>query len=135
MRIQRFNRVELLIEEKDIEEAVAKFNDLFGFHLPPPDPVPGQKVRSSTDYDAQIEFFAPHGEGSPLERRLKEKGRGAIGPLVWEVDDIEEAKQWAVSKGINIVFEFTSETGIRQLHFDPDQFFGYGVTLTQLPKK
>jgi hypothetical protein len=134
VQIKRFNRVELLIQESDIEAAVEKFNDLFGFHLPPPDPVPGQKVRSSTDYDAQIEFFAPHGEGSPLAQRLEQKGRGAIGPLVWEVDDIEEAKQWATSKGINIVFEFTSESGIRQIHFDPDQFFGYGVTLTQLPR-
>ena len=63
------------------------------------------------------------------------KASGESTQMAWEVDDIEEAKQWATSKGINIVFEFTSETGIRQLHFDPDQFFGYGVTLTQLPKK
>jgi catechol 2,3-dioxygenase-like lactoylglutathione lyase family enzyme len=133
MQIRRFNRVELLVAEDDIEAAVEKFNDLLGFHLSPPDPVPGQKVRSSTDYEAGIEFFAPSGPDSPLVERLAQKGRGAIGPLVWEVDDIDEAKEWALSKGINIVFEFESETGIRQLHFDPEQFFGYGVTLTQLP--
>ena len=109
MKILGFNRVELLLPADEIDAAVAKFNDTFGFRLDPPHRVEGQPVLSTVDFDAGIELIAPGGPGSPLAPRLAEKGRGGIGPLVWEVDDIDAAREHLLRKGCRIYFEFEGE--------------------------
>jgi hypothetical protein len=133
MRILGFNRVELIVREDEIEAAVGKFNELLGTHLPQPYVVPGQTVKSATDFDGSIELVSGvNGEG-PFAARVAEKGAGQIGPLVWEVDDIDSARDWAREHGITIAFEYESEEGIRQLIFDRNEWFGFSVTLMQRP--
>ena len=91
MEILGFNRVELIVHEDEIDAAVKQFNELLGTHLPQPYVVPGQTVKSATDFDGSIEFVSGvNGEG-PFAARIAEKGPGQIGPLVWEVDDIDSA--------------------------------------------
>ena len=130
MKILRFNRVELLLPADEIGAAVAKFNDTFGFRLEPPHRVAGQPVLSTADFAAGIELIAPAGAASPLAARLAEKGRGGIGPLVWEVDDLDVAREHLVRKGCRIYFEFEGE-GVRQICLDPDEFYGYVITFMQ----
>lgn len=137
MQIKGFNRVELVVREDQIHEAVAQFNDLLGLNLPQPHAIEGHPVLSATDFDGHIEFVAPvNGEGS-FGRRLAENGAGQIGPLVWEVDDIEAAREWLAEHDFRIFFEYDSTTGnvteaaqaVHQLVLDPDQWFGFTVTL------
>jgi methylmalonyl-CoA/ethylmalonyl-CoA epimerase len=134
VKILGLNRVELLLPADEIDAAVAKFNDTFGFRLAPPHRVAGQPVLSTVDFAAGIELIAPGGEASPLASRLAEKGRGGIGPLVWEVDDLDAAREHLLRKGCRIYFEFEGE-GVRQICLDPDEFFGYVITFMQRVQK
>ena len=130
MKILGFNRVELLLPAEEIDAAVAKFNDTFGFQLAPPHRVGNHPILSTVDFAAGIELIAPGGEASPLTPRLAEKGRGGIGPLVWEVDDIDAAREHLLRKGCRIYYEFEGE-GVKQICLDPDEFFGYVITFMQ----
>jgi Glyoxalase/Bleomycin resistance protein/Dioxygenase superfamily len=135
MKILGFNRVELIVREDEIDAAVKKFNELLGTHLPEPFVVPGQTVKSATDFDGFVEFVSGvNGEG-PFAARVAEKGAGQIGPLVWEVDDIDSAREWAHENGLAIAYEYESEEGIRQIIFDRDEWFGFSITFMQRPRR
>jgi hypothetical protein len=135
MRIIGFNRVELIVGEDEIGAAVQQFNDLLGTHLPTPFAVPGQTVKSATDFDGFVEFVSGVDGQGPFAVRHREQGPGQIGPLVWEVDDIDSAREWANEKGLTIAFEYESEEGIRQIIFDKAEWFGFSVTLMQRPAR
>jgi hypothetical protein len=133
MKILGLNRVELLVEDKDMDVIVKKFNDVFGFKLRDAHEVKGQNVRSSVDYDAGLEFVSPMNEKSPAYATLKEKGKGALLTTVWEVDDFDAARAWAKKKGLNVLLEFEGQ-GVKQLCLDPKEFFGFSVILMQRTK-
>ncbi len=135
MKVLGFNRVELVVEEEEIERAVAQFNDVLGLKLPRPIQIEGHPVLSSTDFEGAVEFVAPvQGEG-PFAGR----GRGAIGPLVFEIEDFADAKAWLLENDYRIFFEYDSTQGnekeastpVRQLVLDPEQWFGFHVTLME----
>jgi hypothetical protein len=131
MRIRSFHKVEFLLPGEDIPEAVHVFNHILGGHLPEPIEVEGQGVLSTTDYALGLEIYGPKDADSPRAGVFDSKPRrGAIGPIVWEVDDLDEAKTRAVTEGFRVVFEF-GERGERQVHFDPVQLAGYGLTFTE----
>jgi catechol 2,3-dioxygenase-like lactoylglutathione lyase family enzyme len=137
MRIKAFNRVELVVAEDQIERAVQQFNEVLGLRLPRPHAIAGHPVLSATDFDGHIEFVAPIGGGGPFGERLADHGPGQIGPLVWEVEDIEEARTFLGEHGYRVRFEYDSRNGnaqeqaaaVHQLVLDPDQWFGFSVTL------
>ncbi|MFK7894755.1 MAG: VOC family protein [Myxococcota bacterium] len=135
MKIKGFNRVELVVREDEIEQAAKQFNEVLGTNLPKPISIENHPVLSSTDFDGSIEFVAPvNGEG-PFAGR----GVGQIGPLVWEIEDFESARTWLTEKGYRIAFEYDSTAGnedeashpVRQLVLDPEQWFGFHVTLME----
>ena len=114
-----------------------QFNALLGTHLPDAHPIEGHPVLSATDFDGHIELVAPiNGEG-PFGAKLAQHGPGQIGPLVWEVADIDEARAWLTERGLRIRFEYDSSQGnaderrsrVYQLVLDPEQWFGFSVTL------
>ena len=136
MRIKGFNRVEIIVREDEIEQAVRQFNDAFGLDLPQPHAIQGVPVLSATDFDGHLEVVAPvDGQGS-FGAKL-ERGPGQIGPLVWEIEDIEEARTWLGEHGYRITYEYDSRQGntaeqrsaVQQLILDPAQWFGFNVTL------
>jgi len=139
MKIRGFNRVELIVREDQIGDAVAQFNELLGTHLPEPHPIESNPILSSTDFDGSIEFVAPRGGEGPFAQRLAEKGSGQIGPLVWEIEDVDAARSWLTERGFRITYEYDSREGnaseaamaVRQLILDPEQWFGFTVTLMQ----
>ena len=135
MNVKGFNRVELVVREDQIEQAVKQFNEVLGTSLPKPFAIEGHPVLSSTDFDGSVEFVAPvNGEG-PFAGR----GAGQIGPLVWEIEDVESARTWLVENDYRIAFEYDSARGgekeasspVRQLVLDPEQWFGFHVTLME----
>jgi hypothetical protein len=139
VKIRGFHRVELIVREDQIETAVRQFNELLGTHLPKPIPIAGHPVLSSTDFDGFVELVAPVDGVGPFAAKLAEHGSGQIGPLVWEIDDVDSARSWLVERGFRITYEYDSTKGntaeasmaVRQLVLDPEQWFGFLVTLMQ----
>lgn len=136
MQILGFNRVELIVRDDEIQQAVRQFNDVLGLQLPQPHPIEGQPVLSSTDFEGSIELVANvGGQGSFADKIAR--GPGQIGPLVWEVADIDDVRAWLTDHGYRIVFEYDSREGneaeqrwaVHQLILDPGQWFGFNVTL------
>ena len=143
MDIIGFNRVELIVREDQIHDAVRQFNDVLGRNLPEPHAIQGAPVLSATDFGGGVEFVAPvNGEGA-FGQRLAEHGPGQIGPLVFEVADIDEAREYVTGLGYRIRFEYDSSKGnaaeaasaVYQLVLDPEQWFGFNVTLMQRGRK
>jgi hypothetical protein len=130
MKILGFNRVELMMSPEDIHAAVERFNDLLGTSFLPPELVSDGNVLTTTDWDNHLELYGPAHPDSPQAPSLAKKGRGGIGPLVWEVDDIDGAREYVLAKGYKIHFEFEG-AGVRQIILDPDEFFGYLITFMQ----
>jgi hypothetical protein len=137
VKIIGFNRVELIVAEDQIDLAVEQFNALLGTHLPRPHPIQGHPVLSATDFDGHIELVAPIGGDGPFGARLAQHGAGQIGPLVWEIDDVDSARVWLAERGLRIRFEYDSSQGnaderrshVHQLVLDPEQWFGFSITL------
>lgn len=139
MKVVGFNRVELIVREEEIQNAVEQFNALLGTKLPRPIAIEGQPVLSATDFDGGLELVAPRDGQGPFARKLAEHGAGQIGPLVWEIEDVEAARAWLTQRGYRIFFEYDSTKGnaaeahtpVHQLVLDPEQWFGFLVTLMQ----
>jgi hypothetical protein len=136
MRIKGFSRVEIIVREDEIEQAVKQFNDAFGLNLPKPHAIAEAPVLSATDFDGSLEIVAPVGGQGSFAAKL-ERGPGQIGPLVWEVEDVDECRTWLADKGYRITYEYDSrqgndserQAGVYQLVLDPGQWFGFNVTL------
>jgi hypothetical protein len=133
-----FNRVELIVSEDQIEEAARQFNEVLGHNLPVPHRIAGQHLFSATDFDGGLELAAPVGGEGTLGRKLTEHGAGQIGPLVWEIEDAVRARSWLEAHGYRIRFEYdnegdssAAEVRVHQLVLDPEQWFGFSVTLMQ----
>ena len=137
MEILGFNRVELVVRDDQIEDAVTQFNELLGTQLPKPHAIEGHGHLSSTDFDGSIEFVAPVRREGAFANKLEPAGQ--VGPLVWEVADVDAARGWLNERGYRIVYEYDSRKGnadeaaaaVRQLVLDPEQWFGFSVTLMQ----
>ena len=137
--IKGFNRVELVVREEQIEDAVRQFNEVLGLHIVPPHHIEGVPVLSATDFDGSIEFVAPLSDDAPFAKLLARGGPGQIGPLVWEVTDIDQTREWLSLNGYRIFYEYDSSQGneferatnVHQLVLDPNQWFGFSVTLMQ----
>ncbi len=135
MKVLGFNRVEMIVPEAQIHEAVKQFNDVLGTKLPSPISIEGHPVLSSTDFDGSIELVTSvDGEGP-----FAGQGLGQVGPLVWEIEDFDDAKRWLNENGYRISFEYDSgagnekeaSTSVRQLVLDPGQWYGFHVTLME----
>ena len=135
MKVLGFNRVEMIVPEGRIDEAVRQFNDVLGTKLPTPIAIDGHPVRSSTDFEGGVELVSTvDGEG-PFAGR----GLGAVGPLVWEIESVDDARRWLGENGYRIAFEYDSTAGgpkeastpVRQLVLDPEQWFGFLITLME----
>ena len=106
------------------------FNNLLGAEIPPAEHIAGVDITTTMDLNIGIELFGPASPSSRIRPHLDRKGAGAIGPLVFEVDDLDQATAEAKAKGFRVVYEF-GVPGERQVHFDDEQLFGYGVTFTE----
>jgi catechol 2,3-dioxygenase-like lactoylglutathione lyase family enzyme len=130
-RFKRINRVELLLPAEDLDAAVALFSKLLGAEIDAPEYLPDHHVLTTTCWEAGIELFGPGDKDSVLHKLLEQKGsRGAIGPIVWEVDDISRIKQAALAQGHRLVYEFEHDDR-HQICLDADTLYGYTATFTQ----
>jgi catechol 2,3-dioxygenase-like lactoylglutathione lyase family enzyme len=134
MRVKRLNRIELLLPAAKIEHAVATFANLLGVHIGRPELLADHHVLTTTCWEAGIELIAPGDAQSPLHGLLKQKGEGgAVGPIVWEVDNIDDIRAHAQRQGIGIMYELVNSNGGRQICLSSEDCFGYTATFMEKP--
>ncbi len=129
MKILGLNRVELLLPDRDLDDAIETFNTGLGFALCKPMKL-DEGIRSSVDFAAGLELVSPADETSPVFPLLNDTKRGALLTIVWEVDSIDAARLWAEEKGLRVLFAYEGH-GIKQLCFHESAFHGYVVTLME----
>ncbi len=134
MKVKRLNRVELLLPTESIDAAVSTFSALLNIDIEKPHLIAESQVLSTVCWEAGIEFIAPGGPDSVLHRMLQERGQqGAIGPIVWEVGNVDDIRNHLKDEGFEIQFEYISENGGRQITLDSAPCFGYSVTFIERP--
>jgi hypothetical protein len=133
MRVKRLNRVELLLPANQIDGAVKTFADLLGVRIDPPELLAANQVLSTACWEAGIELIAPGGPESVLHGLLEQQGGvGAIGPIVWEVDNVDDIRRYCEQNDIAVIYEFKHENG-RQISLAAEQCFGYIATFIERP--
>jgi methylmalonyl-CoA/ethylmalonyl-CoA epimerase len=77
---------------KDLDAAIALYRDVYGLHLHEVEEVPTEQVKVAIFGHGlgRIELVCPTDPGSPLAKRIAEKGEG-LHHICLEVPDIEKA--------------------------------------------
>jgi len=132
MKLLGLNRVEMLV--KDPDQAEKDLSSLLGglsFDREPAEGVLDCRV----DWKAGIEIVHPESEQHVVGQLLENKGEH-IFTVVFEVEDIEEAKAWVTDQGFEIMYAFDNGTEdqpatIKQLSISPERTHGMLVTLLE----
>lgn len=133
MNFKRFNRVELLVAGEHVAPAAAAYSELLGVEFPPVEHLTEPDVNTTTAWEAGIEFVGPVSEKSALYAPYRQQGPGGVGPIVWEVDDIDTVREVAREMGIRIAFEYHPAEGGLQITLNAEDCMGYMVTFTNKP--
>jgi hypothetical protein len=133
MRFKRFNRVELLMPGEEVEAAAKVFGELLGVEFSPVVAEANGSVLATLSTEAGLELIGPASAQSPLAAQLDKKGRGGIGPIIWEVDDLDDIRAIAAEMGIRVAHEFPQPNGGTQLMLHADDCFGYSLSFTDKP--
>src|ERR1700677_1975148 len=101
MSVKRLNRIELLLATDRIDGAVKVFSELLGVRIDPPRLLAEHHVLTTTSWEAGIELIAPGDSESVLHGLLEQRGSvGAVGPIVWEVENVDDIRSRAEGQGI-----------------------------------
>ena len=133
MRIIGFNRIELLLPAAEIGRAAEAFADLLGVRIDPPERLAQHHVLTATAWEAGLELIAPGDATSGLHRLLEGKGPGVIGPIVWQVEDLDPIRSHAESLGCQIAHELATPNGGRQISLARDDCYGYALSFIERP--
>ena len=132
MKLLGLNRVELLVHDPD--QAERDLSALLGglsFQREPAEGVLDCRV----DWKAGIEIVHPESEEHVVGQLLRDAGQHVF-TVVFEVEDLDEARTWVQGQGFEILYEFDDGTperpaSIRQLSVAPERTHGMLVTLLQ----
>ena len=132
MKLLGLNRIELLVD--DPNQAEQDLSSLLGglsFEREPAEGVLDCRV----DWKAGIEIVHPQDEEHPVGKLLKNLGQHVF-TVVFEVENLADAKTWITSQGFEILYEFDNGSEsisptIRQLSITPERTHGMVVTLLE----
>ena len=132
MKLLGLNRVELLVDDPDQTET--DLSSLLGglsFEREPAEGVLDCRI----DWKAGIEIVHPQSEEHVVGQLLRDQGEH-IFTVVFEVEDLDDAKAWVESQGFEILYEFDNGSDdrpatIRQISISPERTHGMLVTLLQ----
>ena len=135
MKLLGLNRVEMLVQDPD--QAEADLSALLGglsFEREPAEGVLDCRV----DWKAGIEIVHPESKEHTVGKLLEERGEH-IFTVVFEVEDLADAKSWVTEKGFEILYEFDNGTPeqaptIKQISISPERTHGMLVTLLERSK-
>ncbi len=132
MKLLGLNRVELLVEDPDATER--DLSALLGglaFEREPAEGVLDCRV----DWKAGIEIVHPESESHAVGQLLRDAGEHVF-TVVFEVEDIADARDWVLAQGFEILYEFDNGTPqapatIKQISISPERTHGMLVTLLE----
>ncbi|MEZ7978093.1 MAG: hypothetical protein QMC74_00160 [Myxococcota bacterium] len=135
MKLLGLNRVELLVNDPD--QAERDLSALLGgegglsFEREPAEGVLDCRV----DWKAGIEIVHPESDEHVVGQLLKGKGEH-IFTVVFEVENIDDARAWVLKQGFEIMYEFDNGTpekpaNLRQISVSPERTHGMLVTLLE----
>lgn len=137
MKLTGLNRIELLVEDPD--QAEKDLSSLLGGLDFEREPVIDQQspLDCRIDWKAGIEIVHPPDPKHPVGRLLAERGEHVF-TVVFEVESIDDARDWVTSQGFEIFYEFDNgregqPATLRQLTIEPSRTHGLLVTLLERP--
>lgn len=134
MKLIGLNRVEVLVHDPD--QAQADFSALFGGLEFKSEPAgPENPLDCRVDWKAGIEIVHPESEEHAVGQLLKQGGEHVF-TVVFEVESLDDARDWVTSQGFGILYEFDngtdeSATTIRQLTVETARTHGMTVTFLE----
>ena len=113
--IGRLNHVAIAVP--DLASATAKYRDLLGARVRPPQNLPehGVTVVFVTLENTKIELMTPLGDNSPIAKFLAEHPSGGIHHICYEVPDVAAARDRLVTAGARVLGDGQLKTGAHGL--------------------
>ena len=132
--IGRLNHVAIAVP--DLEAATAKYRDVLGAKVTPPQDEPdhGVTVVFIELPNTKIELLYPLGENSPIQGFLDKNPNGGIHHVCYEVDDILAARDRLKGEGARVLGDGEPKIGAHHkpvLFLHPKDFAGTLVELEQ----
>lgn len=132
MKLLGLNRVEMLVRDPD--QAEKDLSALLGglrFEREPAEGVLDCRI----DWKAGIEIVHPESKDHVVGQLLENRGEH-IFTVVFEVENLQDAKDWVTQKGFEIMYEFDNGTPekaatIKQISISPERTHGMLVTLLE----
>jgi methylmalonyl-CoA/ethylmalonyl-CoA epimerase len=132
--IGRLNHVAIAVP--DLEAATAKYRDVLGAEVSPPQDEPdhGVTVVFVELPNTKVELLYPLGEKSPIQGFLDKNPNGGIHHMCYEVDDIIAARDQLKEQGARVLGDGDPKIGAHKkpvLFLHPKDFTGTLVELEQ----
>lgn len=131
MRILGIHHLTLAV--RDIDDAAATFEALFGVAATDRRPVPAFGIQAADVPlgDARVELAAPLDPDNPVRRFLERKGEGFY-TLALEVDDIQAAARELAARGVRVSAPVESEPGLYSSFVAMSSTHGLSIQLVQV---
>ncbi|MBE0582069.1 methylmalonyl-CoA epimerase [Devosia sp.] len=132
--IGRLNHIAIAVP--DLAAAAAKYRDLLGAHVGPPQALPehGVTVVFIDTGNTKVELLEPLGEASPISAFLAKNPAGGMHHICFEVADISAAAATLTSDGARVLGDGTPRTGahgLPVLFLHPKDFDGTLIELEE----
>ncbi len=132
--IGRLNHVAIAVP--DLEAATARYRDVLGAKVTPPqdEPAHGVTVVFIELPNTKVELLYPLGEKSPIQAFLDKNPGGGIHHVCYEVDDIIAARDKLKADGARVLGDGEPKLGAHHkpvLFLHPKDFYGTLVELEQ----
>jgi hypothetical protein len=135
MKLLGLNRIELLVRDPD--RAEADLSSLLGGLDFEKEPVIDDQspLDCRIDWKAGIEIVHPPDPTHAVGRLLEDRGEHVF-TVVFEVESIDDAREWVTSQGFGVMYEYDNgrderPATIRQITIDRDRTHGLLVTLIE----
>lgn len=133
--IGRLNHVAIAVP--DLEAATAKYRDVLGAKVSPPQDEPdhGVTVVFIELPNTKVELLYPLGEKSPIQGFLDKNPNGGIHHVCYEVEDIIAARDQLKAMGARVLGDGDPKIGAHKkpvLFLHPKDFAGTLVELEQI---
>ena len=133
-KIKKINHVALVVE--DMDAALGFWRDALGIPLDHMVQVPREKsaVAFLPVGDSEIELVQPTSDDSGIAKYLEKRGPG-MHHICLEVDDIQDALDDLINKGVQLIHEtpVVGDDGRKYIFIHPKAAFGVLVELYELP--
>ena len=133
--IGRLNHVAIVVP--DLKQASSVYEDILGAEISLPQPLPEHGVTTVFVNlpNTKIELLEPLGEDSPIAKFLERNPSGGAHHLCYEVDDIYEARDALIGKGMRVLGDGEPKIGAHLkpvLFLHPKDFCGTLIEIEQV---